>query len=58
MKKLHKTIGADNLIDFDNRMNGFLVKLGHFKIVNIQYIETNIKSDANRLYIAFIIYQI
>ena len=57
MKKRHETIGAENIIDFDIRINTFLAKIGHYKIINIKYIQDN-NPDCLCTYKAFIIYQI
>ena len=54
MEKRLKTIGGYNLIEFEQRVNEFLAKLRHFKIIDVKYVND---TTENR-YLAFIIYQI
>jgi len=54
MKKRLEIIEATNLTDFNQLINVFLVKLGHYKIIDIQYLQ----KETENQYLAFIIYQI
>jgi len=54
MRKTFRTITANSLIEFNDKMFDFIKEVGHYIIFNIKYVY---KPSENQ-YIAFIIHQI
>jgi len=54
MEKKQEIIASNTIIDFNRRINEFLGKLRHKKIIDIKYI---LKDSIDYQYYAFIIYQ-